>query len=63
MAVAQKQPPFEREGALADRILVVRESLAEGMVNRILAKKWWSDLTFDEQDAVLAAEAKAREGR
>ncbi len=47
---------FEQPGDLQRRLDAARHFLDDVLYARCYAKRWWSDLTDEEQDAVMAAE-------
>ncbi len=50
---------FNRPGDLQRRLDAARHFLGDVLYVRCYAKRWWSDLTDEEQDAVMAAEQMA----
>jgi len=48
---------FDRAGDLERRVRAVRGSLKAYFVRRVLRKRFWSNLTDEEQDIIIAAES------
>ncbi len=52
---------FEHLGDLQRRLDAARHFLDDVLYVRCYPKRWWSDLSYEEQDAVVAAELLATE--
>lgn len=47
---------FQQVGDLQRRLEAVAQEVPHALYARCYAKRWWSDLTDEEQDAIMAAE-------